>query len=1055
MAEESVGSLVVQLLFKTNAGEVLGQISGFTVTSAADLDKLLTKIQTIPIVLNSSNPAIAEFQTNLENTREAVAPLVSSLQKVSETSTGNIFKSTTEAGKEFTVTINKTTDELATETGAIVSDTEAAQKNAQGREQLAAVTKEESAAISQTGNISQVATKQITQAIEVEKISIAELQGRLADAQLQLSKTFDPTKAQQLEKTIQELKSQIANFKVGISSEGLGTIQKLELALKNARMELAALNLEMNPARANELTSSIRIMERDLANMTGKGVVFARQEFRNLRFEHFAVQQGLISLLFLFNSFSTENASNETKKFKQSMEGALGTALSLQLAMNALLPGVDALTQGIIGLSVGALVGLIAYFNQTNEAAKKATEEGIKEFNDAIKKLSEQEQIKITAQIVIDKTQAEKEIKDILNNAPKVIVQGAQFEREIPNLTPEQQKRIDFLKNQIDLQDQLKKSTDEVIESEKKKKEVQDLSNKLLEGHLSIQEELEIKIKKLKVEQSQITAKDEFLFGDKIISGRELIRKKEDEIKILEKERHDITLSTVETQKQEIMEAEKNLNIAEDTNTNINQAETIYRKILETVLKQTTDLDLQHQIRQKLVALQGEELTSLKEQRISQKLSSDEYISQLNILLLSTINIKQRLAIETAIKDEVSEQTRLLSEQQEARNKLRDIRQKAESESILSEYEKKNSQEEDRHKKILENINIEGIKASEIFVGPTPTGAVIIGEDVRKAQEAEDKRHQSELYRIEIERESQILKLKQEGTKHDEQAIIANYNLEVRFIKATEKDEIIKNEKIAALERRTQQEISDLQLKNLDEAIDAVDKIGNALHRAFSKGGDEFIQKMLAALQIVLQIEKAIEKATAGGGGIGEVLNVIGTGLSILSLLGFDEGGYTGTGKVDEPAGIVHKGEIVFEKPIVDHNKESLLKLREILIRGTPIIIQTMPQNTSEHYSSKLDKQITKLQSYQSGGYVGMVVPSIVHDMFKQSNIQETIIKIADLDPIVKELSALRGENKQLRNELSKKDFSPKIEIQGTLEGQSFLKKEMPKYQTFDKLKRV
>ncbi|WP_160147318.1 phage tail length tape measure family protein [Methylopila sp. Yamaguchi] len=44
-----------------------------------------------------------------------------------------------------------------------------------------------------------------------------------------------------------------------------------------------------------------------------------------------------------------------------------------------------------------------------------------------------------------------------------------------------------------------------------------------------------------------------------------------------------------------------------------------------------------------------------------------------------------------------------------------------------------------------------------------------------------------------------------------------------------------------------------------------------------------------------------------GGGGIGGILGVVG------SIFGFDEGGYTGHGGKHEPAGVVHRGEYVFD----------------------------------------------------------------------------------------------------------------------------------------------
>lgn len=63
-------------------------------------------------------------------------------------------------------------------------------------------------------------------------------------------------------------------------------------------------------------------------------------------------------------------------------------------------------------------------------------------------------------------------------------------------------------------------------------------------------------------------------------------------------------------------------------------------------------------------------------------------------------------------------------------------------------------------------------------------------------------------------------------------------------------------------------------------------------------------------LQILIQVAQQLASMPSGGlgGGGGSLLNLIG------SIFSFDEGGYTGPGGKRQPAGIVHKGEVVWSQ---------------------------------------------------------------------------------------------------------------------------------------------
>jgi hypothetical protein len=140
---------------------------------------------------------------------------------------------------------------------------------------------------------------------------------------------------------------------------------------------------------------------------------------------------------------------------------------------------------------------------------------------------------------------------------------------------------------------------------------------------------------------------------------------------------------------------------------------------------------------------------------------------------------------------------------------------------------------------------------------------------------------------------------------------------------------------IAKIRSDEQDRIADKELKQMDDMITSVAQVGNALHNAFSRSGDTFVAKMIAALQIVLQISRTVKAMDAGrmdsdtGG-----LQIVSSLLAVFGM-GFAGGGYTGNMPRHRVAGVVHGGEIVFEKPIVDRYKDQLMGLRAQLQSAT------------------------------------------------------------------------------------------------------------------------
>ena len=929
MADETVGSLVVKLIFETNAGEVLGNLSAQSVLTRENLDKLLASGQQVPLVFNQSNQELAGVVETLTAARARMEPLRETWATVSQTATesATTFREVSSSGKEFDVVINKLRADEEAATGPVVSRAEAEERAAGASESAANAAATAARELEAEAAASKLAATAVVSSGAEQVGIMEELKGQIADVKLQIDRATDPARVRALTEELERLQAQLAGMKFGVFAEGAGTIQQLEARLKEARAELAALNIEMNPARANELNATIRIMERDLASMTGKGVVFARQEFRNLRFEHFAVQQAMISLLFVLNSFSTENSSSETKKMKQALEGALGTALTLQLALSALAPAMGPLLQSAVGLGIAALVGIIAYLNEADEAAKKAAKEGLKDFADAIKGLPTEEKATLKVGIEADIGAIDAAIKKIKDQAVLTPVTiGADVLSVLQN-TPEelaQIKRLEDRKKILEESNQTLK--DEILIAEARKAQ-EEATGKLVSAHLS-------DLSAVREEQKRLNdlVKEGTLFEQTTIDGVTKTVRVEDELETVRRREKDLLSSTNELLAERVRKAEDDYKLRQIS---VEQ----YRDVLSSSIELSTKDSERIAFAEKLKALNADVLTTLREDYETRKNDSLQYFTQLELLKGSTDSATQRLSIEKeqqtllleragtiernlkagnetidqarletalliSVTDENGKQVLTKKQIEEVQARINELVRKqvaderslreqataAETGNIQDRFAKQAAAEEARHKKRLEDINILVDKDDDA------AGHQQIRD---RLLEAERIQHEENVGKIGFEKADEIRALRISLIADEEEKVRQRYDLEIQQVQRTEKDQEIANLKVASLRKEQETEIAQIQIRNLDQVISNVNRLGEILHRAFGQSGDEFIQKMLAALQIALQIAKTIEEANAaaaaGKGGLdspGSLISLATGALSILSL--FQEGGPIG-----------------------------------------------------------------------------------------------------------------------------------------------------------------
>lgn len=99
------------------------------------------------------------------------------------------------------------------------------------------------------------------------------------------------------------------------------------------------------------------------------------------------------------------------------------------------------------------------------------------------------------------------------------------------------------------------------------------------------------------------------------------------------------------------------------------------------------------------------------------------------------------------------------------------------------------------------------------------------------------------------------------------------------------------------------------------------------------------IQKLMSLASATINVAEGVTEALTLGPILGPVMAgmIAAMGavqIKLISEQEFKAGGYTGAGARDDVAGYVHRGEVVFEQPIVKENLPWLMRLRAMLQRG-------------------------------------------------------------------------------------------------------------------------
>ncbi|MBE3141474.1 MAG: hypothetical protein IMZ53_12940 [Thermoplasmata archaeon] len=190
----------------------------------------------------------------------------------------------------------------------------------------------------------------------------------------------------------------------------------------------------------------------------------------------------------------------------------------------------------------------------------------------------------------------------------------------------------------------------------------------------------------------------------------------------------------------------------------------------------------------------------------------------------------------------------------------------------------------------------------------------------------------------------ELIGLEYDNGKISAKNAVAQLRVQHDLTKDKKEQEKIERE-IQSIEKDSMQR-TEQALSNLAGGVSAIQNLMSML----KMGSDSFLGTVMEGLNRILTIMqtiKAVNEAIQAVSDLSTILGIIaapatgGASLAGGAMLA-SSGGYTGSGGRYEPAGIVHRGEVVFEKPIVD-----------------------------KHFSEIMNYRQSLQQSYARGGYVG------------------------------------------------------------------------------------
>lgn len=962
---KSIGAITVDLLLNTNAPNVLSKV-GTGAKAAGDATSVLQgQTQQLTLSLNESNIALVKGAQSSQQTVAANRMLGSVMSFVKDTAEKTIttYVQTDNAGKQFSTTINRMKFELEGAANVLGQGTQANAAHATALKKTAMAAEER--ALNEVTSSEQIVTA--TQ----QEIGI-----------------------------IENLKGQIADLKFQISGEA-------------------------NPVMLNKMNAELNRLKLNLSEVEGKGFRNLKRESGELAFGVNRTTQALFALTFLMSSFDTENPTTESAKLKREFMAGAQSALGISFAVQ-MLGGSLAKFAGPVGIAVGALIAVIGLLNKTDESAKKAAEEGLKDIAEMLKFVSEPRQLNIQMNLE-KKLEAVNKLLD--QSADKLgRLTSATFSGEdllTPGVVTKENldnalKNVAVTEEQEGVLKDIKKEIEQQILKAQVFKRIQEQTKDVFEGQLTQIGSLAEEIKEL--QEARNTAPD-----TSILTLNDMIYQKQLEQKELMKNSDDILADT-------ISQEQTRVELGKSTLDN-------YIKLLTEAKREVIDKDKILGYERDIEAAREKQIALLEHGVQLGVIEVDRVKDALQLRLASVLTEERMLSIKEKL-------LALAQAETEANNNYFKSLEKAEVSLTLNKTTKRKLEEDQRFKDEVDNIQT--IYDAEILNG---SGSITDIEEANKHQDnlrtLADQQHTQNILLIDRDAADEIQQLRIKGIQNVEIRMQQQYEFEqqkiLQLVTTREITEYEGRLRLRILDIEHEDTLSKMRIESLKTLEDNLSSVGDVLHRVLGNNADDFATKLIGTMQLAVQLARQIAALTAlkgAGDSFGGILGIFGT---ILSFAALNEGG-----QVQDGSYVVNETQSNRYKDVLDalgagtvtggeRGKDSVAAVTPA---GT-LVMMTPGERVLSPGKALLGRAINegRVRKYDVGGQIGNnLVTQSPAITYNAGNVNQ--------EQVVNAVERLRGE-------LARKELSVNVQVQALHDGIQFLQKYLPIVNEIEKNKKA